>query len=150
VRESDLYLPMVEGAKADAWRLYRIADGSPGRKPFDIGGFAPGGVGVGLEAKIVRSYPAVSSGIPWAAFAPHQRSWLEDAAAIGGLPLVALYSLEDRGLRIYRLYRGEFDMPSGFLVQVDLRWLPAHKLWRGWPNPKELEKSLLERFTSPE
>jgi hypothetical protein len=149
VREADLYLPMVEGAKADAWRLYRIADGSPGRKPFDIGGFAPGGVGVGLEAKIVRVWPAASCGVPWAAFASHQRSWLEEAAAIGGLPLVALYSLETRGLRIYRLYRGEFDVPLKYMPQVDLRWLPGHNLWRGWPHPRLLEKSVAQRFTVP-
>ncbi len=89
MKEADAYKRIINGAFRARWALYRIADGSWGRKPFDVGGVDAGGRAVAIEVKYQR-------GKRWGGFPPigllepHQLVWLEAVARNGGRAYLAL------------------------------------------------------------
>lgn len=102
MRESDLYPGIVKGGLAQGWSLYRIADGSPGLKPFDIAGADPFGRAVGLEIKCVSDV-TIARPIPWKLFARHQQAWLGIYCARNAWSLVGLYDESRHALFIIPL-----------------------------------------------
>lgn len=107
MREADLYAPIVGGMAADGMRVFRIADGSAGKKPFDAAGCTAGGRAVGLEAKAPTAVEAAR--LQWALFETHQRAWLRDYARRGALALAAVYCRRQRVLHVWAL-RAANDM----------------------------------------
>ncbi len=129
--EADLYNPLVKGALREGWALYRIADGTPGRKPFDIGGSAPDGLAVGLEVKIVNKFPLQTEKLPWDLFEAHQKGWLRAYAISGAMALAALCERSTKVVRIYRVLRHDLideptlKLPVGTLVY-------SQSIYTGW------------------
>ena len=87
--EAHLYQPIIAGMLADHFAVYKIADGSFGKKPFDIGGMSHNGLPIGCEVKAPKVAEAHS--LPWALFERHQVAWLRTYAAMGGLSLACVY-----------------------------------------------------------
>ena len=102
-REFDLYAPLINGARRDRWFLFRIADGSFGRKPFDLAGSASNGLAVGLEVKVVNKLPEQWQPFPWNLFSTHQIEWLKLYADQNSYALMALYDYIIANMRIYKL-----------------------------------------------
>ena len=135
MKEADLYLPIVAGALSERWGLYRIQDGTPGRKPFDIGGTSPLGRAVGLEVKIIRAPIDWNAPIPWNLFAKHQRAWLAAYCRSNALALVGLYDSVGRTLYIFRLkWRNDDIKPLRELCYVALekRTVEKTEFYAGW------------------
>lgn len=90
--ERSMYGPIINGLAADGWLAWRIADGSYGKKPFDICGVSPTGLAVGIEAKVCG---ARSACFPERQFEPHQISWLKayDEKGAYGFAVVQFSSL---------------------------------------------------------
>jgi hypothetical protein len=101
VRENDLYADIIGGMLREGCRVFRIADGSAGKKPFDVAGVAPGGAGVGVEVKAPSRAEAV--GLDWALFERHQVQWLRAYAHHGAVSLAAVYDRQARRLLVWRL-----------------------------------------------
>ena len=101
-KEKELYNPIIAGMVAEGWTMFRIEDGSFGKKPFDIAGIAPDGKGVGLEVKLTNKYD--SEEFPWKLCSSHQVSWLKEYAKKGAYSLLAIYTLDDNKLRIWELW----------------------------------------------
>ena len=121
---------MVRGGLADGWALYRISDGSSGKKPFDIGGCSPQGHAVAIEAKVIRTGMTPST-IPWCQFESHQVSWLKLYSSINGMALAALYYEHTKSLHVIYLNSPDvFDWPINQLTNFYLR--RQTQLWRGW------------------
>ena len=107
MREADLYAPIIKGANSEGMFLFRIADGTFGKKPYDIAGFTSSGVAVGIEVKLVRRFPDYDQKIPKSIFSPHQIVWLNNLSARLGLAVVVLghHSGQVRAYRLWRPYR---------------------------------------------
>ncbi len=88
--ENDAYGPLIRGAFKQRWVLYRIADGSWGKKPFDIGGCDHNGRAVAIEVKAVRGDSWPSRPPPVHLARSHQLAWLEAIATVGGRAYFAL------------------------------------------------------------
>lgn len=92
MRESEMYGPIWRGANEAGWSLFRIADGSVGKKPGDIAGLAFG-VAVLIEAKIVNtaSHPRPTTQaetLPtWSVYECHQIAWLTRYAEANALAI---------------------------------------------------------------
>lgn len=108
--EDELYPPLIDGARIDGWALFRLADGSWGKKPFDIAGIASDGRAVGLEVKVVEKFPVAPEKFPWAVFSEHQKNWLAEYDRLGGLGLIALYNWRLGEVQIYKY--GLPEMPG--------------------------------------
>ena len=121
-KEQHLYVPIIDGAFAEGWRLLRIEDGSFGKKPADITGIAPNGRGVLIECKLV--YFATSDTIPWYHCSIHQRSWLKEYARNGGIALLAVFCGER--LIVYKLHKDIEDFTT-FELKLD-----KFKRFSGW------------------
>lgn len=133
MKEAAHYQRLIQGAMRQGWFLYRIADGSPGRKPFDIGGTSPCGLAVGLEVKVVDHLPREGAALPWQIFAIHQRAWLETFAKTGGVSLAGLYSKSDGVMVFYRfLSAEELDHPVEQLRTIQMDWRPQPQIYTGW------------------
>jgi hypothetical protein len=113
MKEADLYGPLVDGADHDNWLLYRIADGSVGFKPFDLGGADAYGIAVGLEVKRTREdrVAAEDQPLPWQLFETRQRAWLNEFAHHRALALIVLYHDRSGDLVVYRLPGGSDEQP---------------------------------------
>lgn len=100
--ENDLYNPIITGARSAGFHLYRLYDGTLGKKPFDIGGIAPDGRAVGLEVKYYRHkmntklHDNGEAVIPWSSFEVQQIAYLKAFARNGGLPIVYIYYALDK------------------------------------------------------
>lgn len=123
--EKDLYKRLYQGANSEDWALYRIGDGTWGRKPFDLGGVGPNGEAVALEVKVVGSFQHLKP-LPWQRFAPHQIEWLRTYAVRDqALAIVGIYFETARKLRLYRMRGLRFcevramDHPSHELLLKD-------------------------------
>ena len=129
--EADLYSPLLKGARADGWYLYRLPDDSAFPRPFDFGGFAPGGRGVALEVKLVGQLDPRHR-FPWRLFSPHQVGWLVQAEALGALAVAGVYVAESRSMRLYYpcAYHFGADTTVGNVPYVELR--REHDIFRGW------------------
>jgi hypothetical protein len=132
LKEHDLYSPLIDGGDMEDWLLYRIADGSAGFKPFDIGGADRHGIAVGLEVKRTKEHPE-SSGqdpLPWKLFETRQRAWLNEFAHHRCLALVALHYDQTGEIALYHLAGGADDLPR---KHYSVGALTLHdKLYRGW------------------
>ena len=89
--EATLYNPLVKGALSENWLLFRIADGSYGKKPFDIAGCAPNGRAVAVEVKVVKRFFFYQP-MKWHLFEQHQVGWLTAFSESGGIALPMIYS----------------------------------------------------------
>lgn len=93
--ENELYNPIINGAKYSGMHLYRLYDGTIGRKPFDIGGITEDGRAVGIEAKFYRRNTKLHGNgeavIPWSSFEVQQRAYLKVFAANGGMAISYIY-----------------------------------------------------------
>lgn len=114
--ERELYAPIVSGAQRAGWCLFRINDGSVGRKPCDIVGCDGTGRGVMLEAKVVRGN--LPTCIPWSLFEKHQKPWLQAFAQRGAIALVALYSTSTDKLTVVQITRHYVDQAIHTLPHV--------------------------------
>jgi hypothetical protein len=105
MRESDHYGRLWRGANAEGWSLFRIADGSAGKKPADIAGCSPTGVAVLVEVKLLREgRPRASPGAQfphWPAYELHQMAWLRRYAEAGALAIAAEYDEARREMLAY-------------------------------------------------
>lgn len=151
MNESDQYGPLWKGANAFGWRLFRIADGSVGKKPADIAGVAPGGRGVLIEVKTIKQTTnrlpqGGTARVDWSLYATHQRAWLAQYAEAGALAFVAQYDEQLNEMWLWPLTRALHFYNGGIVI--------GHKMykndfgngpvWCGW-------QELLEKhaFLSP-
>lgn len=118
------YKGLIEGAATEGWTLFRLEDGSFGKKAFDIAGIAPTGQAVGLEVKALDECSLAF--VPWSHFSTHQRMWLFEYASQGGIALAAV-GLEDKVVvyklsketpeekfEVYELVKNKFGTFSGW------------------------------------
>lgn len=115
--ETTLYGPLVEGARLEGWKLFKIVDGSFGQKPGDIAGAAPTGRAVLLEVKSPRRRMEPGDVIPTQLFSAHQVHWLRAFAEVGALALVALWQPGAR-MALYRIRQ-----PDDFGRLADYLWI---------------------------
>jgi len=135
MRESDQYAPLWKGANSEGWRLWRIADGSVGKKPCDITGVAPNGLGVCLEVKSFdRRAPQYADSPVWPLYASHQIRWLDLYAEAHALALAAEYDETRREMRLFwiRYLDKQTDRPTPYMRLT--RETDGHggQLWLGW------------------
>lgn len=139
MQEADQYGPLWKGANSTGWHLFRIADGSVGKKPADIAGVAPDGRGVLIEVKTIRQ---TSNRLPqggvarvdWKLYATHQRAWLARYAEAGALAIVAQYDEQLREMHLWPLTRAEHFYDGGPRVHQKMdRWdFGRGPEWCGW------------------
>lgn len=98
--ERQLYQPLIKGARREGILLYRIADGSPGKKPFDIGGCGKDGVAIGLEVKLVCKISPLGN-FPWNLFPEHQLNWLKAFSKMNARGIIAIYEAEPKLMKLY-------------------------------------------------
>lgn len=106
MKETELYAPVVAGMLSEGHAVFKIADGSVGKKPFDIAGTTLNGLAIGLELKIWKTKNATETeaeSIPWQLFETHQIAWLKAYAAKGAIALGGVYYPSDGLLRVWRL-----------------------------------------------
>jgi len=131
MQEASLYPLLVDGAIEEGWQLFRIADGSPGRKPFDVAGAAPDGRAVGVEVKVVRTEFCPDHPLPWELFAVHQMAWLKLYGKVGAIALAALYEERTGAMGLYQIKRKrDFALPARRLFKGQLLRVDAE--YRGW------------------
>lgn len=129
--EASLYAPLIAGALQENWPLYRIADGSPGKKPFDIGGCDPLGRAVGLEVKVIQCRLISGATIPWQQFELHQRAWLRAFTVARADALAALYCEQTKDLTVYYFAnQRELDFSHENLTQQ--RLIKQDGRYLGW------------------
>ena len=102
-KERVLYKALLEGSAMEGWSLFRLADGSYGKKPADCAGIAPTGQGVLLEVKYTDKE---HSTIPWNLFSTHQKIWAQEFANQGGIALAAIYSDTTGTMTVFKLRKG--------------------------------------------
>lgn len=135
--ERELYSRLVDGADAEDWLMYRIADGSSGKKPFDIGGRDHQGNAIALEVKVSsEAVEKVSDRpLPWRQFEMHQRAWLGEFARPHSLSLIGIYYEESKTFSVYRLLRNEpDDLPRSTYHVGNLTCSKGE--YRGWKKLK--------------
>lgn len=134
VTESDHYGSLWKGANAEGWHLFRIADGSVGKKPADITGCTPDGVGVLLEVKsFVRRASWATDSPHWPAYAIHQKAWLRHYAEACAMPLVAEYDESRREMRVYLITSaGQVEGPAYTGVVHSVVLPKASGVYAGW------------------
>lgn len=130
--ESDQYGPLWKGANSEGWSLFRIADGSVGKKPTDLAGCAPDGRAVLIEVKLFKE-PRSS----WAAWSPswqryeaHQMAWMRRYAEAHALAIAAEYDAPRREMRLFVIEHAE-QVGSAFEVRSAVM-RKAGDLWAGW------------------
>lgn len=137
MKEASLYPPLVAGALRCGWPLYRIRDDAGGRKPFDIGGCSARGLGVALEAKVIRSSLTTEGYMPWDLFEPHQQQWLRVFANTGAIALAVFYWQANAVVRAYRVPNSTNLMPLGMRLcdmdSFELQYNTELKAYIGWP-----------------
>ena len=109
MQERDIYDMIIKSANAVGWHLFRIADGSVGKKPGDIAGCSVNGIAVLIECKIFNIRPSradINRPI-LSVFAPHQLVWAHRYAEANALALLAEYDVSRRELCIFMMTRPE-------------------------------------------
>lgn len=102
--EADHYGPLWQGANSEGWHLFRIADGSVGKKPADIMGCSPNGFGVIVEVKSgIRRANWRADSPHWPDYAVHQKAWLRLYAEASAISLAAEYDELQREMRIFMI-----------------------------------------------
>ena len=130
--ERDYYNSLCRGANLEGWALYRIGDGTWGKKPFDISGVSPHGEAVALEVKRVESTHPLTKKLPWHQFAAHQLNWLKVYASRPlSLAIVALACDIDHSVTLFHLHDPEFEnIPAAMLSPCLLLTTPRGYV--GW------------------
>lgn len=82
------------------WLVFKIVDGSMGKKPFDIAGCDALGFAAGIEVKVYRKKTPISS-IPEDQFEVHQLYWLKKYAQKGASSLAIAYCEHEDKLMIW-------------------------------------------------
>lgn len=123
-REQDLYNPIIAGMASEGWVMFRISDGSFGKKPADCAGITPTGVGVLLEVKLVDHIGY--NPLPWNRLSMHQRAWLKEYAKNDGIALIVTYYPNDDRLMVYKLQK-DGEGYTQFRMVLD-----KFKRWCGW------------------
>lgn len=100
-REAEFYEPLRVGALADGWLVFRISDGSFGKKCFDLAGAAQDGLACGIEVKVVNKFPTNEHDFPWQLFASHQIIWLNSYMKQGSYALCPLFEWKTDTMRVY-------------------------------------------------
>lgn len=88
--EKTLYQQLIKGARTEALILFRIEDGSFGKKPFDICGVCQDGRAIAVEVKEVSSLD-LNKPLPEHIFAEHQLKWLAVYQLSRALPLIVIH-----------------------------------------------------------
>lgn len=104
-KEHTLYDPLIRGGIADGWLLARISDESHGKKPSDIIGCAPNGVGALVEVKVVSDLPDNEHDFPWQLFESHQINWLNAYLRADAYALTPLFKWKTDTMRVYRIQK---------------------------------------------
>ena len=103
MKESDVYSPIIAGMLNDRCLVFKIADGSAGKKPFDVVGIGRlTGKGIGLEIKATNLKPE-AIGVDWSLFQSHQITWLRAYAESDATSLAAIYDKTSRQLLVWRI-----------------------------------------------
>jgi Holliday junction resolvase len=105
--ETDLYSPIVAGMNSEGFAVFKIADGSVGKKPFDVAGVCPDGISVAIEIKIEKQADmGTLTVVPVGLLSGHQSSWLLAYARRGAHAALAVYYTRERQLRVWVLKPG--------------------------------------------
>lgn len=118
MQERDIYDMIIKSANAVGWHLFRIVDGSKGKKPCDVAGVSKSGLGVFLECKLWEKRPvrADINRPVLTAYAPHQLVWAHRYAEANALALLAEYDVSRRELCIFMMTQPEhFEKAHSFL-----------------------------------
>lgn len=129
--ERQLYDPLMKGAAKDRWFLLRIADGSPGKKPFDIFGSASNCISVGLEVKLVK-HARDSDPFPYQRFEEHQLAYLRQYAVRGLYSLAGLYDAETHRMKILIMQPRHFNVVSTISDIPSITLRLENESYRGW------------------
>jgi hypothetical protein len=138
VRENDLYADVIGGLLREGCAVYKIADGSVGKKPFDIGGCSRDGHAIGLEIKAPNR--AEANGLDWALFEPHQIRWLRAYASFDGVSLAAVYDKKSHVMLVWRLSCGDDSCKR----PPDARLRSTDGFFSGWTALFAVGKDIVE------
>lgn len=149
--ESDHYGALWQGAKAEGWNLFRIADGSVGKKPADIAGISPSAIGVLIEVKLIkRRRPNWTDAYPhWPSYELHQQAWLAKYAEANAIAIAAEYDEASRRMLCFVLtLKHEFYIqhgPEHEVPYVIMEREPNQYRWiyTGWHRIEKLHRSLV-------
>jgi hypothetical protein len=123
--EKDLYKGIIDGARSEGWLLFRIADGTLGKKPFDITGCAKDGKAVAVEVKVDRRTNTNIDNFQ-GLLEVHQVNWLKAYSMNDAYALVLIYQNEQ--LVVIQYFNGT---PKCELVLQE-----KNGSWIGWSNLK--------------
>lgn len=124
ILETSLYEDIIRGARLEGWLLFRITDGSPGRKPFDISGSAPNGLAVGVEVKVWRK-KGLPTKVPWDQFESQQVHYLVQYAKRKSYAFALIYCDKEQKMLMFRLTEND-----SFVITEMTKGAVA---WYGWP-----------------
>ena len=133
-KEISLYRPLIEGALNEGWALWRVQDGSFGRKPADCAGISPSGVGVLLEVKVYDKVLFPGSRIPNQLLRFNQNAWLAEYARLKAYSLVAIYNDTLNEMWVFRiLHPNQLERSTlvSELICIELK-LDGKGRWVGW------------------
>lgn len=146
--ERDWYPAIIDGARRRGVLLCRIADApATGKKPFDLFGITSRGIGVAIEAKMVRSSKNLwEDGFADAAarsLRSHQSNWLQAWAGCGGVALLIAARKEDPERAVALLAVDESGVLNFRRIGV-LYLSPNRSTTTGWEGCFESLKGLFE------
>jgi len=118
--ERSLYQGIVDGAAAEGILLIRIADGSLGKKPFDIFGLHFNGRMICIEVKVSRK--AITENLDYKCLETHQKSYLDICANRGAYCIVLVYDVFMGNIAAY-------DHVTGKEIA---RLTKKNQKWTGW------------------
>lgn len=102
--ERQLQTMLVKGANFDHWQLFKITDGSVGKKPMDISGFGPMGLAVCCEVKLLNNSLNDRRQLPLSEFSPHQIAWLNRYAEAGAHAIIIIGDLSVKIVRCFTIF----------------------------------------------
>jgi hypothetical protein len=134
MKEHESYQIIIKAATKHGYALYRIEDGSYGKKPFDIGGCSPDGKAMAVEVKLVLGTYDDDKILPFGMLAEHQRNWLEAFATRGGIAWFIL--TWSSGCAIYRVENDWMSKPARQYKKYVVTWSGKDRLVVTWKEVK--------------
>jgi hypothetical protein len=136
--ERSLYPELIKGALLDGWALFRIGDGSYGKKPFDIAGASkhPECLAVGIEVKLIGEIPELGA-FPWDHLfsdRTHQLNWLSTYASLGCVAGIAIYEAKKSTMKILYPHAKQFGRAKSHEMPK-IQLFKCEDCWRGWRLP---------------
>lgn len=134
MRENELYGKIIKGAWTDGLRLWRVHDSPIIKSAFDICGITSEGIAVAIEVKVVRTKDGI--GPHWNLYEPHQRAWLVEYGARGGVAVALEFHLGSGTVMAYCI--GGYNTNDGTIKIIKQYALeeynhPIHKkCYIGW------------------